>query len=176
MNLSQALVFASPQDIASWAVTATITQVVMQPSGSSLAGVSFAFSSTLPASWNWLTGFGSDSFQYTVWPVVNVNGQWATAGIVQMWPGRPSTGGPILTDFAKSWVYDARWGILNGYQPHAGEQMGFFVSAGNARGQGGVTSVRERSNVVLVNLPAGDSGSFSFSVGSMPLTLSIRRR
>jgi hypothetical protein len=58
---------------------------------------------------------------------------------------------------------------MAGYQPHAGEQMGFFVSAGNARGFGGVSSVRERSNVVLVALPAGDNGSFSFSLGSMPL-------
>jgi hypothetical protein len=40
--------------------------------------------------------------------------------------------------------------------------MGFFVSAGNARGEGGVTSRRERSNVVVVPLPGGDNGSFGF--------------
>src|ERR1035437_1047489 len=176
MNLSQAVVYNSPQDIASWAVTTTITQVGFQPTGSPTAGVSFAFSPNLPDSWKWLPGFASDSFQYTVWPVVKVNGQWTTSGIVQMWQGRPSTGGPILTDFARSWVYDSRWGTMAGYQPQPGEQMGFFVSAGNARGQSGVTSVRERSNVVLVNVPAGDNGSFSFSVGSMPLMLNLRRR
>jgi hypothetical protein len=49
---------------------------------------------------------------------------------------------------------------MMGHQPQVGEQMGFFVSAGDARGVGGVTSRRERSNVILVNLPAGDSGSF----------------
>jgi hypothetical protein len=53
---------------------------------------------------------------------------------------------------------------MMGYQPRAGEQMGFFVSAGNARGVSGVTSRRERSNVVLVSLPPGDSGSFPFSL------------
>jgi hypothetical protein len=53
---------------------------------------------------------------------------------------------------------------MKGYQPHPGEQMGFFVSAGNARGETGVSSVRERSNVVVVALPAGDSGSFTFSL------------
>jgi hypothetical protein len=40
--------------------------------------------------------------------------------------------------------------------------MGFFVTAGNARGVGEVTSVRERSNVVFVSLPAGDVGDFDF--------------
>jgi len=57
---------------------------------------------------------------------------------------------------------------MAGYQPHAGEQMGFFVSAGNARGEGGVSSVRERSNVVIVSLPQGDNGFFPFSFGSLP--------
>jgi hypothetical protein len=56
---------------------------------------------------------------------------------------------------------------MMGYHPHAGEQMGFFVSAGNALGEGGVSSRRERSNVVMVSLPPGDRGSFSFSAGSM---------
>ena len=34
--------------------------------------------------------------------------------------------------------------------------------AGDARGFSGATSVRERSNVVVVSLPAGDNGSFGF--------------
>jgi hypothetical protein len=86
-----------------------------------------------------------------------------------MWRGREFTGAPILAEFARNWAYDSRWGPMAGYQPHAGELMGFFVSAGNARGVGTVTSRRERSNVVLVALPAGDNGSFPFSLGSMPL-------
>jgi hypothetical protein len=81
-----------------------------------------------------------------------------------MWRGRASTGAPILSDFARNWAYDARWGPMMGYQPHAGEQMGFFVSSGNARGEAGVTARRERSNVAIVSLPAGDSGSFPFSL------------
>ena len=99
---------------------------------------------------------------------MNINGHWNTSGFIQMWRGRASTGAPILSDFATNWAYDARWGPMAGYHPHAGELMGFFVSAGNARGEGGVSSVRERSNVVLVALPPGDQGSFSFSMGSMP--------
>jgi hypothetical protein len=79
-----------------------------------------------------------------------------------MWRERPSTGAPILTDFARNWVYDGRWGAMANYQPQVGEQMGFFVSAGNARGVGTVTSVRERTNVVVVSLPANDIGVFAF--------------
>jgi hypothetical protein len=81
-----------------------------------------------------------------------------------MWRGRGSTGAPILAEFARNWAYDARWGPIAGYQPHAGELMGFFLSAGNARGVTTVTSLRERTNVVVVPLPPGDNGSFAFSL------------
>lgn len=108
----------------------------------------------------------SGPLQYTVWAVVNVNGTWATSGIVQMWKGRGSTGayetGSFVSDFPKNWAYDTRWGLLEGYRPHPNELIGFFVSAGNARGDTNVTSVRERSNVVLINLPSSDVGVFRF--------------
>jgi len=90
-----------------------------------------------------------------------------------MWRGRASTGAPILTNFATNWAYDSRWGPMAGYQPHVGEQMGFFLSAGNARGETDVSSVRERTNVVVVALPAGDSGNFTFSLAR---TLGLSRR
>jgi hypothetical protein len=156
LDLAHASIYNAPADIAAWPVTATITRLEM-----SSAGLAFQFSAqdswpdVIPAGW-------AGPLQYTVWAVVNVNGQWNTSGFIQMWRGRPSTGAPILTDFAANWAYDARWGPMNGYHPHVGELMGFFLSAGNARGVSGVSSVRERSNVVVVALPAGDTGSFSF--------------
>ena len=97
-----------------------------------------------------------------MWAVVNVNGRWYTSGFIEMWQGRDGTGAPILSDFARNWAYDSRWGPMMGHQPQPGEQMGFFVSAGDARGFSGVTSLRERSNVVVVSLPAGDNGFFGF--------------
>jgi len=157
LNLSSAGVFNSPRDIASWAVTSKITSISMSPS----AGLSLEF--TTKNSWPDVTPPGWDGpLEYTVWAVVNVGGQWYTSGFIQMWRGRASTGAPILSDFARNWAYDARWGPMAGHQPQAGEQMGFFVSAGNARGFDGVSSVRERSNVVIVSLPCGDSGFFPF--------------
>jgi hypothetical protein len=159
LNLGSAGVYNSPRDIASWPATAAITRLDMSPSG----GLNVEF--TTKQSWPDVVPPGfTGPLQYTVWAVVNIGGQWSTSGFIQMWRGRESTGAPILQEFAINWAYDARWGPMKGYQPHPGEQMGFFVSAGNARGETGVSSVRERSNVVVVALPAGDSGSFTFSL------------
>jgi hypothetical protein len=164
-DLHSAQVFNSPADVADWMPTTQIDRLVM----SSPAGL--AFTLNVPNTWEYhVPGWGAPGpcptdgcLQYTVWPVVNVNGTWATSGIIQMWKGRESTGAPILSDFSKNWAYDQRWGTLNGYQPHVGETMGFFVTAGNARGEGKETSVRERSNVVFVTLPANDTGTFEFN-------------
>lgn len=160
--LAGAEVFNSPPDVASWAVTTEITRIEMRDSSAGdAAGLSFRFSAR--DSWPDYTPPGWDGpIQYTVWPVVNVGGRWYTSGIIQMWRDRTATGAPLLTDFAINWVYDGRWGPMEGHDPVVGEQMGFFVTAGNARGIGEVTSVRERSNVVVVQLPAGDVGDFEF--------------
>ncbi len=159
MNLGSAHVYNSPPDVASWPATGCITRLDM----SGAAGLSFQF--TTSNSWPDYVPPGFDGpLQYTVWAVVNQGGTWNTSGFIQMWRGRPSTGGPILAEFARNWAYDSRWGPMAGYQPRAGEQMGFFLSAGNARGVTTVTSVRERTNVVVVSLPPGDNGSFTFSL------------
>jgi hypothetical protein len=156
IDLRQARVYNSPPDIASWPATSTITRIDMGASG-----LSFQFSTQ--NSWPDVVPPGfSGPLQYTVWAVVNINGQWNTSGFIQMWRGRAGTGAPILANFASNWAYDARWGPMAGYQPHVGEQMGFFLSAGNARGESSVSAIRERSNVVIVSLPAGDIGSFPF--------------
>lgn len=168
IDLASTLIVDAPADIASWPVTSTISALTMAPSADSNPGLSFDFDAS--ARWpNYTPPGWTGPLQYTVWPVVFINGQWVTSGIIQMWQGRASTGAPILTDFAKNWVYAARWAPLTGYQPVVGEKMGFFLSAGNARDGTGVTSVRERTNVVAVNLPAGDSGHFPFISSAPPV-------
>ncbi len=105
----------------------------------------------------WPPGTGSPdsvNIQYTVWLVVQVAGVWYTSGFIQMWIGRPDTGSsPIGSEFARNWAYDTRWGPMNGQSLPPGSTVGMFVSAGNARGQSGVTTVRERSEVVQVAVP-----------------------
>jgi hypothetical protein len=162
IDLSQVTVYNSPTDVASWAATTTITRLEMQPANAPAPGVSLTFSAE--DTWPDYTPPGWEGpLQYTVWAVFNINGQWVTSGFIQMWNGRGNTGAPLLTDFAINWAYDGRWGPMQGYQPHVGEAVGFFVTAGNARGVTSVTSLRERSNVVLVHLPANDTGVFTFA-------------
>jgi hypothetical protein len=164
IDLSTAVVHNSPADVASWARTTRISQLNMAPENSPHPGLSFEFPAH--ATWPNFTPPGWDGpIQYTVWAGVRISGVWHVAGIIQMWREREATGAPILANnnFARNWVYDSRWGAMAHYQPVAGEAMVFFLTAGNARGITGVTSVRERSNVVLVNLPANDSGVFRFA-------------
>jgi hypothetical protein len=171
INLSQVTVYNSPADIASWPVTTAITRLEIHASKPK-DGVSVVFDKQGhfegPTWIGWPPPDGvnnlpfSQEIQYTVWAVVQVNGQWYTSGFIEMWTGRASTGAPILSDFARNWAYDQRWGPMQGHQPQVGEQMGFFVSAGDARGHQSATSLRERSNVVIVPLPAGDEGVFTY--------------
>lgn len=165
IDLSSVTIASSPSDIAQWPITRSIKQIVMSPSN----GLSFVFDKELPESWKWFTGHGDDNFQYTVWAAAFYNGKITAAAFIQMWEGRDGTGtmdpNPPLnwsTHFHQNWAYSSRWGDLNLYVPKAGDQMGFLVSAGNGRDQSSVTSVRERSNIVVINVPSNSQGSWSF--------------
>lgn len=168
IDLHTASIANSPKDVADWPITVAITRVEMS------TGMGFQFDAAIPDSWDyhvpgWGTGTGCPNdgcLLYTVWPVFRINGQLATSGIVQMWKYRDGTGAfetaSWHTEFPKNWAYDSRWGGLAGYQPNPGEPIGFFLTAGDARGPNAVTSRRERTNVVAFPLPAGDHGVFTF--------------
>jgi len=163
IDLSAAIVHSSPQDIADWPTTTAITKLTIQPGQNN--GLSFVFDAN--QTWPDYTIPGWDGpIQYTVWAGALLEGVWHVAGLLQMWRTKPSTGAPILAQWG-DWCYDAnRWGPMVSYRPKAGDDMVFFLSAGDARGgtwPGGVTSVRERSAVVKVALPAGDDGVFIFN-------------
>jgi hypothetical protein len=160
MNLGSAVVYNSPPDVASWPITTRITRLEMLGCNGGVA-LQFAAQNTWPD----YTPPGWDGpLQYTVWAGVKVNGVWTMSGFIQFWRGRDNTGAPILPmscGFPVNWAYDGRWGTLNGYRPSVGEQWAFFVTAGDARNMTGVTSLRERSNVVVVNLPP-DTGLWTW--------------
>ena len=66
-----------------------------------------------------------------------------------------------MSQFAYNWYYNPQvWGPLANHQPANGEQVGFFVTAGDERVKD-VTRVRERSQVVVLPFPSG-GGYFSF--------------
>lgn len=165
LNLANVTIIRSPTDIASWPITVAITGLTMTPDG----GLTFTFDRAIPESWKWPSNPANpaDHFQYTVWAVIRDGGVWMAAGFVQMWQGRPMGTRalpPILSNYV-NWWGDIRhpWGPMSNYRPGVGDPVGFFISAGNARLTEGVTSVRERSNVVAVQLPANDSGAFDFT-------------
>jgi len=163
IDLHSVSIFSSPGDIADWPITVGITKLSMSRD----KGLAFEFDKTVPENWKWMTGHGDDNYQYTVW-AGHASGM---AAFIQMWQGRFSTGhmdvreGNVINwtnHFHDNWAYDPRWGSLNSYMPSAGEKMFFLVSAGNGRDQSGVSSVRERSQVIEITLPPDDEGMFNF--------------
>jgi hypothetical protein len=164
VDLSQATVYNSPPDVASWPATTMITTLDIE-----MQGFQVLFDKRDgPGSWPDYTppGFGGP-IEYTLWSVERIGGKWQTSGVIQIWRD-PSDGlwiGGNPSGLAIDWYYDpGRWGPLSGYQPAVGEPVGFFVTAGNARNvtAPGATSVLERSNVVIVPFPADTGATFTF--------------
>ncbi len=155
INLNLATIHNSPGDVASWPVTTTLTRLDLMPSG---AHVEFNKQSAWPEVTppGWLGGL-----QYTLWIVLNINGQLHASGCIEYWRGLYENGGPV-NQYAQNWYFDAiRWGVMTGHQPAVGEQVGFFVTSGDARNNG-PNSVRERSNIVVVSFPSSGGRSFTF--------------
>jgi hypothetical protein len=155
INLSTAIIHNSPADVPSWPVTTTITRLNLMPSG---AHAEFSAQSSwpevVPPGW---TG----GIQWTLWIVLNINGQWHASGCIEYWRGLYESGGPV-SGYAQDWYYDpVRWGAMAGHQPAPGEQVGFLVTSGDARNNG-PSSVKQRSNVVIVSFPSNSGGSFAF--------------
>lgn len=165
IDLQTALLSRSP-DVAQWAKTVRITSVRCTAAG----GFEIGFDRTIPDTWKWPSAPppSTDNFQFTVWIFLQLGGVWQGAGFVQMWQGRAMGTRALPPLFAdvdgvpgyRNWWGDPRrlWPTLVDHVPIAGEQIGILVTAGNARLTDGVTSVAERSNVVLFPVRAGDDG------------------
>jgi hypothetical protein len=155
IDLSQAIVHNSPQDVARWAPTSTLTRLDLMPSGVHIESTKQdAWPEVVPPGW-------SGGLQYTLWIVLKINGEWHTSGCIEYWRGLYESGGPV-TQYAQDWYYDPiRWGPMAGHQPAVGEQVGFFITAGDARNNG-LFSVKERSNVVIVPFPTSGGARFTF--------------
>jgi hypothetical protein len=163
-NLSSASIADSaPGDVASWPITVHIDAVTFDP----VEGLSFQKSG---ADWPDYTppGWGGP-IQYTVWACQMP--QLVCVGVIQMWRDRPATGAPLPSNWTFWWGPSAGGAIhapFGNYAAQPGDNMGFFLTAGNARGFTDVSSVRQRSQVVIVRLPFGDSGVFEFPVSPTP--------
>jgi hypothetical protein len=161
INLN-ATIYSSPQDIQGWSETTRITHLEFRGEGVAI-DFSKEFGSDrwpdyYPPGWD-------EPIQYTIWLMMCKNGQWYAAGMMQYWYGLETQGGDITENgnqIAINWVYSSRWGEMQGHQPAPGEKIAFFVSAGNARGPTDVTSLRERSNAVVVPMPSAPGPSYNY--------------
>ena len=143
-------------DVVNWPVTTQIRVI-----DANFGGWFVDFSAK--NSWPEVTPPGWDGgIQYTLWAVENINGQWITAGGVEFWKGLARQGGPP-SRLAGNWYYSSGvWGELASHQPAPGEQVGFFVTAGDQRAKD-VRAVTERSNVVLIPYPTDGGAYYPFA-------------
>ena len=157
IDLRGAIIENSPSDVGYWPATLTLLDLGQ-------GGVHVEFTKRDgPGSWPDVPfGAPGDSLEYTLWIVLNINGRWYASGCIEYWRGLDRNGG-APSQYAQNWYYDpSRWGPMAGHQPAAGEQVGFLVTAGDARNNGN-TIVKERSNVVMVPFPGAGGGTFTFS-------------
>jgi hypothetical protein len=154
INLNTVIVHNSPNPT-SWPATTTLQRLDLMPSGAHVVfDKQSSWPEVVPPGW-------SGGIQYTLWIVLKINGQWHASGCIEYWRGLYESGGPV-SQYAMNWYYDPiRWAPMSGHQPAPGEQVGFFVTSGDARNNG-PNSVNERSNVVLVSFPANSGQSFVF--------------
>lgn len=173
-DMSRLVIHQSP-DVRTWPQTVNIIAI----RETSRAGFALTFDRSIPESWKWPSNpaVPSDHFLYTVWFCARLSGVWHGAGLVQMWEGRPFTRAipPLFPDvdgapgFTRLWG-DARrlWGELSNYVPVPGDMLGIMVSAGNARLTDSVSSVPERSNLVLFPITASDEAAVVYPPPDMP--------
>ena len=145
------LLIQNSPDVRNWTPAATITKIDFWRG----AGIHFEFDrqatwpDVVPEGWN-------GPIQYTVWILLQIDGQWYGSGIIDCWRDRPSTDDADVTadhQIARNWLYDGRWGPMRGHQPRPGERVGFMLTAGDARGRD-VHGVTERTRIVEIAILA----------------------
>lgn len=156
LDLSSVIIHNSP-DVRHWPATSTITKLEFRSSGVHVEhtmrqpGGTSGWPNFWPgAGWEQ----GGEGLQFTLWLFVKVGGQWHGAGGIEFWRSADENGGPP-ENFCGNWWNGStdRWGPMATHQPQRGEQVGFMVSAGDARNNG-TQSVQERSYVVVMPFPA----------------------
>jgi hypothetical protein len=156
-NLGAASIHSSPSAVASWPATTSITSLSFRSDG-----VSVEFSKKSgPNRWPDVVPPGwSGPLQYTLWIAMNIGGAWHTCSPMEYWYGLTAQGGNVTVNnqIAVNWTYYC--GPM-ARQPQPGEQVGFFVTAGDQRLKD-VFKVHERSNVVVVPFPASAGRTFTF--------------
>lgn len=150
--------------------------VSQRPETSRITSVQFTPQSvfirhTGEASWPQIVPAGWEGpVQYTSWFVIWVDNAWYTTACIINWKTEPSDpvggtwhgGGPApFSHGQKDFWYQAP--TMAKKQPHQGELIGVFVTAGGQRMMDECApGFQDRSNIVWVNVPSADSGLYTF--------------
>jgi hypothetical protein len=161
--------FVAGPDISTFAQTTSVTLVDV-----GLGGTNLTFDKKDgPNRWpDNVTPGWTGALQYSLGLCLNIGGSWTCSAPIENWYRRQDGSGPIQQQSNTctaghgqvqcNWFYDGRWAPLNSHQPAPGEQVGIFVVAGDARND--YNPVRERSNIVLFNLPGeGQTAQFTYA-------------
>lgn len=171
IDLHRAVVHRSPADIADWPITIAISRITNDPEG----GLVLEFNHPMDFPEFTPPDF-KEPLQFTVWMAVRLGDVWHTAGVVQMWRGRQMGDGTLpepLTKYA-FWCGNRASGDphafeeMGDYQPAVGDQVGIFVSSGNARLNRDVPQAHMRSQVALITLQADSRGDWRFDQEQEP--------
>lgn len=164
-------IVAAP-DVHGWPETARITKIVLTPGD---VRIEFNKADSWPEAH--VPGWGDPNFsdqqkancnvpgidngciQFTLWPVIQVNGEWFTTGALEFWKHKDNVGGPF-SNAGQDW-YDKMPPMAH-VQPQPGQRVGFMVVAGDQRLKD-VRSILERSEVAWFTVPQDDTGTFTFS-------------
>jgi len=147
-DMRTATMWDSDPTIPTWAETATITSVVFTDQA---FDVDFDLR-TGPNAW---PESGKQTIQYTLGMCLNLDNHWNCSAVVEFWTGRDLEASGIPSEVGDTWFYNGRWGAMQGHQPQPGEMVGLFVTQGDNRGNCGCSSLKERSNVLMI--PWGSS-------------------
>jgi hypothetical protein len=142
-DMRQATMWDNDPTIPTWAQTATITSVVFTDQA---FDVDFDLR-TGPNAW---PESGAQTIQYTLGMCLNINDHWNCSAVVEFWTGRDLEASGIPSEVGETWFYNQRWGAMQGHQPQPGEIVGLFVTQGDNRGACPCSSLKERSNVLLM--------------------------
>ena len=117
-------------------------------------------------------GAAPDTLQYTLGIARMVPGNIFASAVIQFWRGLPKNGGDVLApgQLATNWFYDSRWGPLQGWQPAAGELVGFFIMAGNGRNvlDGSQSPRQARSDMAVITWD-GKTRDYTFAPPAPPV-------
>jgi hypothetical protein len=129
-SLRDAIIWNNPPDLADWAETALIDWIDF-----STGTIVVDFNKRLgPGRWPDVTPAGwNGALQYTLGMCGFISGKWHCSAAIQFWHERELTEGGDMRYVWADWFYDGRWAGMLNYQPAVGENVGFFVVAGNVR-------------------------------------------